>query len=168
MQDDVDNLILVADVFRRRGHDLVDNFAEKVYVTLSVVGDARHQFGCRAFMLVRRFSCEKCARKNIKAYRRYVLKIYRKHLLFTVGYLLLHPKFQRAKSLKIVKHTSCSLYLRYLPPGWWSSPSSMSANSSITSFCPMNVVRKSRIFPVHKYEKCVEEYIDDYMPLSSA
>lgn len=40
MQDDVDNLILVADVFRRRRHDLVYNFAEKVDVALSVAGDS--------------------------------------------------------------------------------------------------------------------------------
>ncbi len=51
MKNDVDDVVVFADISGRRGHDAVDDFAEERHITASVLTDPRDKLGHRTFML---------------------------------------------------------------------------------------------------------------------
>ena len=51
VQDNVDNLVVLADVFGGLGHQSIDDFTEEGDITSRVSTDPRHKFGHRPFML---------------------------------------------------------------------------------------------------------------------
>ena len=53
MQNDIDNFILVANVFRWLRHELVNNLAEKVNISAGIVSYARYKFRHRRLVLMK-------------------------------------------------------------------------------------------------------------------
>ena len=50
-EDDVNDLVFVADIFRLKGHEGVDRFAEEIGIALGVAPDAGYKVGDGVLML---------------------------------------------------------------------------------------------------------------------
>ena len=51
VKNDVDDVVVFADILSGQGHDAVDDFAEERDIAASVSTDPRDKFGHRTFML---------------------------------------------------------------------------------------------------------------------
>ena len=51
MHDDIDNLILLADIFRRNGHEFIHHFVEQLDITTRVGSYPQNKLGHAFFML---------------------------------------------------------------------------------------------------------------------
>ena len=83
VKNDVDNVVVFADILGWRGHDAVDDFAEERDIAAGVPTDPRDELGYRTFMLKKGLVKIRGRAKSI-AHLRNVLEVNDQHLLLSV------------------------------------------------------------------------------------